>query len=86
MAEYTSHRMRYIIDWARHEVTRLKAISQKLSELKLAAIKNETDMLQVLVSAMDWKLHVQRPRLSKSNNKDPKREHREYPESARFQP
>ena len=65
--------MWYITDCARHEVTRLKAISRKLAELKLAAIKDETDMLQVLVSEMNRKLHAERPLLSKSNNKDPEK-------------
>lgn len=60
------------MDCARHEVTRLKAISRKLSELRLAAIKNETDVLQVLVSAMEWKLRHQHPPLSELSGNDPK--------------
>jgi len=56
-----------LIDCARHEVIRLKAISRKLSELKLAAIKDETDLLEVLVSRMDLKIRQQRPAVQQAS-------------------
>jgi len=44
------------LETARHEVARLRAICAKLSQLKLAPIKDETDQLQVLVWSMRRKL------------------------------
>jgi hypothetical protein len=44
--------MSTLLGVARHEVNRLQAICRKLSEIKLPAIKDETDQLQVLVSRM----------------------------------
>jgi len=41
-----------LLEAARHELDRLQAICRKLSELKLPAIKDETDQLQLLVSRM----------------------------------
>src|SRR5579862_1438065 len=61
VTEHRVYLMPTLIDCARHEVIRLKAISRKLCELKLAATKDETDLLQVLVSRMDQKLRQQRP-------------------------
>lgn len=44
--------MSSLLGAARHELDRLHAICRKLSELKLTAIKDETDQLQLLVSRM----------------------------------
>lgn len=48
--------MSSLLEAARHELDRLHAICRKLSELKLTAIKDETDQLQVLVSRMQRNL------------------------------
>jgi hypothetical protein len=45
-----------IFDCARHEVLRLRAISRKLSELRLSVVKDETDQLEILVWSMCRKL------------------------------
>lgn len=45
-----------LLDRARHEVVRLRAISRKLSELRLSVIKDETDQLEILVWSMRRKL------------------------------
>ena len=45
-----------LLEVARHEVGRLRAICRKLRELKLPEIKDETDQLQVIVKCMERKL------------------------------
>ena len=45
-----------LTDFALHELIRLKAISRKLSELRLPAIKDDTDQLQIVIWAMQHKL------------------------------
>src|SRR5581483_2359384 len=49
------------LETARHEVGRLRAICEKLPQLKLAPIKDETDQLQVLVWSMLRKLQPETP-------------------------
>ena len=44
--------MSRIMDVVHHQLFRLQAICQKLTELKLPSIKDETDQLQVLISKM----------------------------------
>ena len=41
-----------LLEAVRHELDRLHAICRKLSEVKVPAIKDETDQLQVLASKM----------------------------------
>ena len=43
-------------DHVRQEVGRLQAICRRLSELRVPAIKDETEQLQVIVWAMQRKL------------------------------
>ncbi len=52
-----------LLEVARHEIGRLRAISRKLSELKLPAIKDETDQLQVIVEGMERKLAEHRQKV-----------------------
>ncbi len=52
-----------LLEIARHEVNRLRAISRKLSELKLPVIKDDTDQLQVIVGAMERKLAEHRQKV-----------------------
>lgn len=54
-----------LLEAVRHELDRLHAICRKLSEVKLPAIKDETDQLQVLVSKMRRNLDATAPQLGK---------------------
>ena len=53
--------MSSLLDRARHEVGRLRAISRALSDLKLPVIKDEADQLEVLVWSMRRNLEERPP-------------------------
>ncbi len=57
-----------ILDCARHELVRLRAISRKLSELRLSVIKDEIDQLEILVWRICRKLE-QDPRNANGKSK-----------------